>query len=239
MLTEQTTLQRRPNMAIRTFIIDDQEVVRVGLVHALSQADDIQVVGAAAELDPVVKDIVEAKTEVLVVAFRVSQTNERATIALLRTQLPQVKILAFADQESPDMATCMNSYGALGFLDKNATMTDLAVGVRALHAGRVFISHTPEVTRKPYLELEARTSLNTAADLIDLTNREREVLQLLGEGLTNQEVADRLFLSVKTIETYRARVMKKHSLRSRSQLFELARRLESIPVTRRIRVTTL
>lgn len=217
-------------MTIRVFIVDDQEIVRVGLCHALGSQTNIQVVGESPNLIDSWESILTANPDVLIVDLPAPQANARSMVHRLHELLPSLRILVFADQDSPDLATSMADYGASGFLEKSSSLDDLIVGVRALHAGRVFISHAREVARKPYLEQPSSTPHTTIKPTqalpLDLSLREREVVKLLGEGLTNNEVAQRLFISVKTVETYRARVIKKHRLRGRAALFDFAKRLD-------------
>ena len=142
-----------------------------------------------------------------------------------------MRILAFSSNDGPDDAARTLKAGASGFLIKIAGLDEIAVALRAVHLGRVFVSHShptafcPKPAAPMTVETQKpSTAARTASESpTQLSGREREVLSLLADGMTNKQAAERLFLSVKTVETYRARIMKKHGLRDRVDLVQFAR----------------
>ncbi len=231
------TLQRHlPNyfmepMPIKVFLVDRQEVVRSGLARAFSESTGFELVGEAESLASGKDAIVNARPDVIVVDFYPNVDSQIEMIGQLRCEHPQLRLLAFSAIDTPEMAQSLMDCGTNGYLVKEASLEEVMAAVRAIAAGRIFFSHTHTTIPSPR-RLATGVRENVGNKLIShqyqISDREREVVLMLAEGLTNKEVAKQLFLSIKTVETYRSRVMKKFQLRGRAELFGFAKRLTSV-----------
>lgn len=213
-------------MPIRIFVVDPLEVMRAGIRLVCSKNEDLQVVGEAASLAQSGADISACEPDVVI--FDVAPSNPKLleTIRDVTQQLPQVRFLAYTNHDHPEVAQALLNAGASGFLVKAARSEEVVVAIRSVSEGRVFISHSPSakvpLQASPHFPIGGRSGgVHAVAD--SLSRREREVISLVADGLTNKQIAQRLFLSVKTIETYRARVMRKHGLADRSEVIQFAR----------------
>jgi two-component system response regulator NreC len=209
---------------IRLLVVDDHPVVRAGLRTLLGAQSDMQVVGEAQDGTSAVAYALELEPDVVVMDIAMDNMNGLEATQKILQQLPQVKVLVLTMHENEEYLRQMLEAGATGYVLKQAVDTELAVAIRAVHRGEVFLY--PSFTRVLLSDLvqnqESESSTTNRDGYERLSQREREVLRLVALGYTNRQIADRLFLSVKTVETYRARVMEKLNLRSRSALVRYA-----------------
>ena len=209
---------------IRLLVVDDHPVVRAGLRTLLGAQSDMQVVGEAQDGVLAVAYALELEPDVVVMDITMDNMNGlEATQAIVR-QLPQTRVLVLTMHENEEYLRQMLEAGATGYVLKQAVDTELAVAIRAVHRGEIFLY--PSFTRVLLSDLVQKEGLDEShvdRDSYDrLSQREKEVLRLVALGYTNRQIADQLFLSVKTVETYRARVMEKLNLKSRSALVRYA-----------------
>ena len=208
--------------SIRVAIVDDQQLVRLGLRMVLDAQPDIEVV---AEAEDGASAIVLAESEELdVVLMDVRMpgvdgiaATERITA---RASLPRILMLTTFDLD--EYAFAALRAGASGFLLKDAQPSDLLGAVRAVHAGDAVLA--PSVTRRmiEQFAVPATHASRDRADLDALTPREREIFAAIAEGLTNDELAGRFFLSPSTVKTHIGRLLQKLGARDRVQLVILA-----------------
>ena len=139
----------------------------------------------------------------------------------VRKELPSVQVLGLTMHEEDSYVFEMLKMGAAGYVLKRAAAEDLVSAVRAAHRGEAFLY--PSVAKMVVQDYLQRTSAKEKEAALDgLTEREREVLTLIAEGLTNQEIAGRLFISIKTVQTHRAHSMEKLNLHDRTELVRYA-----------------
>lgn len=213
-------------MPIKTFVVDRQEVVRRGLALACCDAADIEVVGTADSLSGGFDEIILTAPDVVIADLRIGDTPEVATVQRILSTQPNIYLLAFCDNDTQESIQAILNCGIRGYITKDASLAEIIIAVRAIRDGRIFISHSHPSSSVPKANCTSMSRTHFGSSESEtLSSREREVILLLAEGLTNKEVAKRLFLSVKTVETYRSRVMKKHQLRGRSELFSFAKQL--------------
>lgn len=211
---------------IRLLVVDDHPVVRAGLRTLLGAQPDMEVVGEADDGAVAVERALELRPDVVVMDITMRGVSGLEATRDLRRLLPETKVLVLTMHADEEYLRQMLEAGATGYVLKQAVDTELAVAIRAVQRGEVFLYSS--FTRVLLGELGSNEELTDGHSPPDsyelLSQREKEVLRLVALGYTNRQTADRLYLSVKTVETYRARVMEKLELRSRSALVRYALR---------------
>lgn len=204
---------------IRVLIADDHAVLRSGLKLLLNAQPDIKVIGEASNGDEAINKTAELKPDVLLLDITMPNTGGIDALRLIKERIPSVSILVLTMHEGEGYLLEALKSGACGYIPKRAADTELINAIKAVYRGEIFIhSSLTRVVVKEMIHGDA--SGKEVADTVyqPLSQREREVLTLVAQGYTNQQIADRLYLSVKTVETYKARVMEKLDLHSRVEL---------------------
>jgi DNA-binding NarL/FixJ family response regulator len=209
---------------IRVLLADDQELVRSGFRLLLEVEDDISVVGEAADGAQAVELARATRPDVVLMDIRMPVLDGiQATRELAGMRgLEGVRVLILTTYDTDAYVYDALEAGASGFLLKDAGPTELLHAIRVIAAGEALLA--PRITRRLIAQFTtARTAHQTAEDrLAVLTQREREVLALVGEGLSNHEIAERLVLSPATARTHVSQVMGKLGARDRAQLVVVA-----------------
>ncbi|MGW0249516.1 response regulator [Nocardia goodfellowii] len=210
-------------MTIRVLIADDHGAIRAGLRMILDSAEDIEVVGEAADGDVAVAQTRALRPDVVLMDVRMPGVDGiTATERITAGNLARVLILTTFDLDEYVFRTLRA--GAAGFVLKSTSGAALVDSVRAVAAGDGVLA--PEVTKAvitAFASSAAETQTPAPAGLADLTDREREVLDCLGDGLSNAQIAERLFIGETTVKTHVSRVLTKLGVRSRVQAAIVAR----------------
>jgi two-component system, NarL family, response regulator NreC len=204
-------------VSIRVLIVDDHAVVRSGLRRVLEAEEDIEVVGEAGDMRGAVFEARAQKPDVVLMdVVMPGPTGIEATPAVLE-EAPEAKVLVLSMQDDPRYVREAFSAGASGYVLKEAADKEVVEAVREVHSGGRYV-HPTLGARLVAADAEERAR----ADEDPLSDREREVLRLLALGHTNQEIAEMLYLSVRTVETHRAHIMQKLRLTTRAELVRYA-----------------
>ncbi|MGN6605389.1 MAG: response regulator [Jatrophihabitans sp.] len=198
---------------VRIFLVDDHEIVRRGLADMLSTVDDFEVVGEAGTVADALARVLATRPDVAILDVHLPDGSGVDLCRDIRAALPATRCLVFTsfDDEGATFASVLA--GASGYVLKDLVSFDVIDSVRQVARGRSLIS--PELLARVMTRLQAG---NPDQDTLDaLTEREREVLDLMAEGLTNKEIGQRLFLSDKTIKNYVSSVLAKLGMERRSQ----------------------
>ena len=210
---------------IRVVLADDQALLRAGIRALLDAEDDIEVVGEAANGAEAVALVRETAPDIVLMDIRMPGTDglEATRQIAADERLSGTRVVMLTTFDLDEYVFEAVRIGASGFLVKDTEPAELLRGVRAVSAGDALLS--PGVTRRLIGEFATRsrpTAAPAADRLGELTDREREVVALVGEGLNNDEIAQRLFLSPATAKTHVSRSMIKLHVRDRAQLVVLA-----------------
>ncbi|RPI11065.1 MAG: DNA-binding response regulator [Zetaproteobacteria bacterium] len=203
---------------IRILLADDHRVLRSGLRALLSAQADLDVVGEASDGDEALRLAQTLKPDVLVMDVGMPGVNGIDATARVRRDLPATKVLILSMHDDQGYLRQALRAGASGYVLKRAADTELLAAIRAAARGEVFLD--PGLA-KGLVEDVVRPKAQEPV-LPTLSDREREVLHLLARGHTNQQVADRLCIGVKSVETYKARLMEKLGLKGRAELVRYA-----------------
>ena len=198
---------------IRVLIADDHAVLRSGLKVLLQTQAGIEVVGEAADGHEAINKTAELRPDVLLLDITMPGLGGLEALKTIKETVPATVILVLTMHEDEGYLLQALKMGASGYIPKKAADNELINAIRMVHRGEVFIY--PSLTRVLVEEMfhgGAGEKQIVAAEHLRLSQREREVLTLVAQGYTNQQIADRLYLSVKTVETYKARVMEKLNL---------------------------
>lgn len=207
---------------IRVFVADDHAVLRAGLRLLLDAEPDIEVVGESSTGEDAARQVEADPPDVVLMDITMPGAGGLAATARIHECCPSVRILVLTMHDEDSYLRQFLRAGASGYVLKKAADTELTAAIRAVHRGEVYLY--PTVARALVSQyLQEKPSPSADGDgLARLTRREREVLQLVARGYTNQQIADRLFVSVKTIETHRAHIMQKLNLHGRAELVRFA-----------------
>ena len=206
--------------AIRVLIADDHSVLRTGLRLLLSAQPDIEVVGEAADGVEVSRRAKELRPDIALMDLSMPGPPSGDVIRAVLRASRRTRVLILTMHDDAAYLRSALSAGATGYLVKKAADFELLSAIRAVHAGRTFVdlTQTTGLARRPLSEAINGQSQTPKK----LSRREREVLRLLAQGHSNQQIADAIQLSVKTVETYRTRLSEKLGLKGRAELYRFA-----------------
>jgi DNA-binding NarL/FixJ family response regulator len=217
---QETTVARSATITARILLVDDHEIIRKGLKSILEARKDWEIVGEATTGREAVKKVEELKPDVVVLDISMPELNGLEAVRQIVRIAPRTEVLVLTMHESEDLVREVLEAGARGYLLKSDAARQLISAIETLRFHRPYLtSKVNEVVLTGYLggkPLKGETSGGR------LTPREREIVQLLAEGLTNKEVATTLHISVKTAETHRTNIMRKLDLHSVSELVRYA-----------------
>jgi two-component system response regulator NreC len=208
-------------MNIRVFVADDHGILRGGLRALINTQADMEVVGEASNGPEALLGIKDAEPDVVLMDISMPNGGGLAAIAAVKQLRPKTRIIVLTVHDEMGYIRAAGDAGAVGYVVKVAVDTELLAAIRAVAQGRTFMDAS--------LGLEFTQSMRSSTPALpdgkgmaQLTGREREVMRRVAEGFTNAQIADELRLGVKSIETYRSRLMEKLGLASRSALVRFA-----------------
>jgi DNA-binding NarL/FixJ family response regulator len=190
---------------IKVLIVDDHPVVRKGLQSCLARQERLRIVGEAGDGDEALKRTRELSPDVVLLDLDLPRLSGLAVTQLLRKESPKVRILVLSVHTDRDYILRIVQAGAHGYVSKEAAPEELSRAIESVHEGEAFFA--PEIAQAALNEFV--TNAGNKPPFIQLTSREREVLALIADGQSNKEVARRLGIGVRTIETHRERIMEK------------------------------
>jgi DNA-binding NarL/FixJ family response regulator len=204
---------------LRVFLADDHAIVREGLRALINSQAGMEVVGEAADGRTACARVLELRPDVVVMDLSMPELNGVQATRELHSRCPGVKVLALTVHEERSYLRDLIEAGASGYVLKRSAAEDLVHAVQVVARGDVYLD--PSVTSAVLGKL-ARARPPSDGPSLDLSDRETEVLQLIAQGHSNKEIAGRLKISIKTVETYKARSMEKLGLTGRADIVRFA-----------------
>ncbi len=213
-------MNRKP--PIRVLIADDHAVLRAGLRLLLNNQPDMEAVGEASTARETLEKAADLHPDVILLDITMPDMSGLSILRSLQERAPQARILVLTMHADEDYLREALRLGASGYVVKSAADQELLAAIRAVMRGGVYIH--PSMTRILLENLMPVNQSPTHDPWDDLSEREQQVIRRVALGYTNREIAEQLHLSVKTVETYRARAMEKLGLKTRAQLVQYAAR---------------
>ena len=205
-------------MTIRIFLADSHQIFREGLLHLLNREEDMSVVGEAGDGESAARLVKKLSPDAVVMDVDLPvMTGIEAARIITRESVKVIALSSLADHYH--IAEMMQA-GASGYILKDCALKELLTAIRAVFSGETYLS--PEITGIVVTQYLSSLGSNGSHQSSSITKREREVLKLIAEGLCTRDIASKLKVSVKTIETHRRQVMEKLGLYSIAELTKYA-----------------
>jgi NarL family two-component system response regulator LiaR len=206
-----------PSQPIRVMLVDDHAMVRKGLATFLKTFDDLELAGEAETGAAAIQLCSEIQPDVVLMDMVMPEMDGATVTRVIRQQFPSVQVLALTSFKEGDLVKNALEAGAIGYLLKDVSADELAWAIRAAHSGRATLS--PEAA-----QALVQTANLPPAPGLDLTEREREVLALMVEGLNNTQIAGKLTISPSTVKSHVSNILSKFGVASRTEAVTLALR---------------
>ncbi|WP_326952873.1 response regulator transcription factor [Amycolatopsis sp. NBC_01286] len=206
---------------LRVFLVDDHEVVRRGVADLLDEDEELTVIGQAGSVSQALARIPALDPDVAVLDVRLPDGNGIELARELRSKLPELKVLMLTSYTDEQAMLDAVMAGASGFVIKDIKGMDLVSAVQDVGAGKSLL----DAHATAALMAKLRESQAKKGPLSDLSDQERKLLELIGEGLTNRQISERMFLAEKTVKNYVSRLLTKLGMERRTQAAVLATEL--------------
>lgn len=214
---------------IQVMIVDDHKMVRDGIKASLAPANEIEIVDEAdSEREALVKIADHPTLDVVIVDISLGESSGIEITKIVAQKHPNIRILALSMHDEINHIANMLEAGAIGYVLKNTGMNELIEAIKTVAAGENYFSKEVSATmmssfmRRKGDIVAGRHSVNQASSLEDLTKREIEILRLIAEEYTNQEIADKLFISPRTVDTHRRNLILKLDAKNTAGLVRFA-----------------
>ena len=207
---------------IRILLADDHAILRAGLVRLLGEEKDIEVVGEAENGREAVQKVQELHPDIVLMDIGMPVMNGMEATKQIKKRDAKVKVLVLTMHDNEEYLFQVLQAGAAGYVLKKAADSDLINAIHVVSRGDCFLyPSAAKMVVEDYLD-KLKNGQEPTSSFDTLTDREREILTLVAEGHTNREIAENLFISVKTVETHKANIMEKLNLHKRAELVKYA-----------------
>jgi len=208
-------------MAVKILLADDHKIVRDGLRSLIEKQPNMQVIGEACDGRTTVSFVKELMPNVVIIDIGMPDLNGIEATRQITQENPNVKVIALSMHSDRRFVLRMLEAGASGYLLKDSAFDELSLAINTVVGGKIYLS--PAIAGIVVEDFVRHSPSNATGPVaIDLTPREREVLQLLAEGKSTKQIASHLNVSVKTVETHRRQVMEKLDIHSVAELTKYA-----------------
>ncbi len=205
---------------IKVLLVDDHAIMRDGIRALLSLDDDIEIVGEAGEGKEAIEKARQLLPDIIVMDIAMPGMDGLEATRRIMKEVPKAKVLILSQHNDKEFILSSIKAGSAGYIPKRALGSELVSAIRALYRGESFLYPSAAAA----LIRDYREQAQTADSYDLLTPREREILKLIAEGHTSREIADMLFISLKTVMGHRTKIIEKLGLRNRTELIKYAMR---------------
>lgn len=213
---------------IKVIVVDDHTIVRDGICALLALVKDIDVVGEASSGSEALKMLKSLEPDVVLMDIAMPDMGGLEATRYICKEYPKMKVIALTQHDDKEFVFPVIEAGASGFISKMAASSELAAGIRSVFRGDSYVS--PSVAKVLIEDYQQKGIRGSHDPYRQLTEREREVLRLVAEGHTTQEIADALVISPKTVEGHKTSLMTKLDIHNRTELIKYALRKGIISV---------
>lgn len=204
-------------------VFDEHNLVLKGLSGLLSEVTDFNVIVSANDRVTLIEKLKKIKINILILNFYEISAREFNLMAQIQINNPNLRILIMSAKDSEDIILKIIKAGAKGFLGKNSTFSDLTEAIYTLRSGHDYFNKSiTHIILNRYITGLNSDGLINDTRMNQLSARQLEILKLMGESLSNQEIADRLFISVRTVETHKNHIMQKLNLKNTVDMIKFA-----------------
>jgi len=204
----------------KILIVDDHPMIREGLARLVEDEDDLMICGQAEDAYEAMKVISETKPDVVVVDIALKNSNGIELMKSIKTQYAKLPVLILSMHNEALYAKRALRAGAMGYIMKQEASGKLLTAIRHVLGGQVYVSDN--ISKSLIRQLTHGKADEVVSPIDNLTDRELEVFNLIGQGCATSQIADKLYLSVKTIETYRTHIKEKLNLANSRNLLQYA-----------------
>lgn len=207
---------------INVLIADDHKIFRDGIKALLHEAKNIHVAGDAGNGEEVLEKLKKVKADIVLMDINMPKCNGIEATQVIRKQFPKVKVLALSMYEDDQYIVDMIEAGAAGYILKTTGAAELINAIRSVAVGDSCYSREVSDKLMTYITRSNGKGTRKYTNGFDITEREREVLKLIAEELSNREIAKKLFISLRTVDTHRRNLMQKLKLKNTASLVKYA-----------------
>jgi len=204
---------------IRVLVVDDHAMFREGIRSLLEGYEDVEIVGEAAQGREAIEKVRQLAPQVVLMDIAMPVMGGLEATRRIQKESPNARVLVLTQYEDSEYILSLLRAGARGYISKTATASELVSAIRAVHKGESFLYPSAATTLIEEYLMRVGGEKN---EYERLTDREREILQLVAEGHTNREIAESLFISVKTVLRHRTNIMEKLDFHNRTELIKYA-----------------
>lgn len=209
-----------PGLKKKILIVEDHPVARLGLTKVLARENDFQIIGEAEDVDQALEKIENTKPDITILDLSLKSSNGLEFLKYLKANRPDLNVLVVSMFDETIYAVRVLEAGAKGYLMKDAPVEDLIKAVQAVSSGRIYVSDN--VKSKIMGNLSFRKADENISSISSLSSREQQVFLMISRGWRTRQIAQKLGLSIKTIETYCSHIKDKLNLSNAAELLRYA-----------------
>jgi len=216
---------------IKIIMVDDHQIVRDGIKALIIDDENIEIIGEASNSVELFKLLQDKNPDIILLDISLPEISGIEIAKRLTEEYPSVKTLMLSMYMSEEFITNSIEAGAKGYLPKTTTQKELLDAINAIYKGGEFYNNTvSDILLKSYIKKTQSKNKEEEAKSVNITKRELEILKLFAEGLTNKEIADKLFISIRTVESHKNNIMQKLELKTTVELVKYAIRNNIIEI---------
>lgn len=208
---------------IKILLVDDHQIVRDGIKALLSGINDIEIAGEASDGNEALIKTETLKPHLVIMDISMPEVSGIEVTKTITQKFPQVYVLILSMYTEEDFIMSAIEAGIKGYLPKNTTREELLKAIRTIYSGKDYYGELiSQIILKSYINTAQKKNSPEEKDIKCLSSREIEILKLIVEGLNNQEIADKLFISIRTVESHKSHIMQKLELKTTVDMVKFA-----------------